>query len=94
MDVNGLPIDLAEFVREELQSGKFTSEDEIVCEALRLLRQRERSIDDLRKEILPVLERLDRGEGKNYDEGEVRKMAEDIKIRGRQRLASRSTPQP
>ena len=89
MDVNGLPADLAEFVQQELQSGKYTSEDELVSEALRLLRERERRIDDLREEILPALERLDRGEGKTYDEDGLRQMAEDVKSRGRQRLAAR-----
>ena len=42
MDVHELPADLAAFVQQELQSGKYTSEAEIVCTALRLLRERER----------------------------------------------------
>lgn len=94
MEVNGLPADLAEFVRQELQSGKYTSEDEIVCEALRLLRAREHRIDALRDDILPALDRLERGEGMAYDEDGLRKMAEDIKARGRQRLATRQSSQP
>lgn len=88
MHVNGLPTDLAEFVERELQSGKYTSEEELICEALRLLRERERRKDDLREEILPALDRLDRGEGKIYNEDELRQMAEDVKIRGRQLLAA------
>jgi len=94
MDINGLPADLAEFVQQELQSGKYTSEDELVCEALRLLRERERRLDDLREEILPALDRLDRREGKIYDEDGLRQMADDIKSRGRQRLAARQMSQP
>lgn len=94
MDVNGLPADLAEFVQEELQSGKYTSEDELVCAALRLLRERERRIDDLREEILPALDRLDQGEGKTYDESGLRQMADDVKTRGRQLLAARQMSQP
>ena len=94
MDINGLPADLAEFVQQELQSGKYTSEKELVCEALRLLRERERRIDDLREEILPALDRLDRREGKIYDEDGLRQMADDVKSRGRQRLAARQISQP
>jgi antitoxin ParD1/3/4 len=94
MDINGLPADLAEFVQQELQSGKYTSEKELVCEALRLLRERERRIDDLREEILPALDRLNRREGKTYDEDGLRQMADDVKSRGRQRLAARQISQP
>ena len=94
MEVNELPADLAEFVQQALQSGKYTSEADLVCEALRLLRERERRIDDLGDEILPALDRLDRGEGKTYDEDGLRQMAEDVKTRGRQRLADRQTAQP
>lgn len=54
MEVHELPADLAAFVRQELRSGKYTSEDEIVCAALRLLRERERRLDALRDEILPA----------------------------------------
>ena len=94
MDVHELPADLAAFVQQELQSGKYTSEAEIVCAALRLLRERERRLDALRDEILPALDRLDRGEGKTYDEEGLRQMANDVKSRGRQRLATRQTSQP
>lgn len=94
MDINRLPADLAEFVQQELQSGKYTSEDELVCEALRLLRERERRLDDLREAILPALDRLDRREGKIYDEDGLRQMADDVKSRGRQRLAARQMSQP
>jgi len=78
--LNGLPADLEQFVEQELATGKYASREELVTEGVRLLRERERRIKELREEILPALERLDRGEGEPLD-------AEDIKARGMRRLA-------
>jgi len=39
MDISGLPSDLETFVQEEIASGKYQSEDELVTEALRLLKK-------------------------------------------------------
>jgi len=38
MDIGRLPADLEIFVREEIASGKYQSEEELVNEALRLLK--------------------------------------------------------
>lgn len=40
MHLNGLPADVAQFVHEVLASGKYQSAEELVCEALRVLRER------------------------------------------------------
>jgi len=76
-----LPSDLAQFVEREIASGKYQSEAEVICEALRILRERERRLEALRKDVQAGLEQVDRGEGAPLD-------AESIKARGRQRLAS------
>lgn len=62
MSLDGLPADLEQFVKQELAQGKYKSEAELVAEAVRLHRERERRVQELREEILPALERLDRGE--------------------------------
>jgi putative addiction module CopG family antidote len=51
---NGLPADLEQFVEQELASGKYASRDELVTEAVRLLREREHHLKELREEILPA----------------------------------------
>ena len=38
MDISRLPADLEIFIREEIASGHYQSEDELVTEALRLLK--------------------------------------------------------
>ena len=39
MDISGLPADLETFVQEEIASGKYQSEAELVTEAVRLLKK-------------------------------------------------------
>jgi putative addiction module CopG family antidote len=78
--LHGLPADLEQFMEQELAAGKYASREELVAEAVRLLRERERRVKELREEILPALERLDRGEGEPLNAG-------DIKARGMKRLA-------
>ena len=77
-----LPQDLQQFVQQELACGRYRSEEDVVCEALRLLRERERRLQALREDVDAGLKQLDRGEGQPLD-------AESIKARGRQRLAAR-----
>lgn len=40
-----LPADLEQFVKAKVKSGRFTSPDEAITEALRLLREREEAED-------------------------------------------------
>ena len=77
-----LPQDLQQFVQQEIASGKYRSEEDLLCAGLRLLRERERRLQALREDVEPALEQLDRGEGKPLD-------AESIKARGRGRLAAK-----
>lgn len=38
--LNGLPANLEQFMEQELAAGKYASREELVAEALRLLRER------------------------------------------------------
>ena len=82
MITDSFPPELARFVQQELANGKYQSEEEMLCEGLRLLREREQRMAALRADLMPALEQLDRGEGKELE-------VEDIKARGRKRLAER-----
>jgi len=82
-----IPSELQPFVDQIIHSGSYNSEAEVVGSALRLLRERQARIEELRQKIQPALDQLDRGEGielKNEDE--LRLFFEDIKERGRKRL--------
>jgi antitoxin ParD1/3/4 len=82
-----IPPDLQQFVDQIIGAGGYKSEAEVVGQALRLLQQRQRRIEELRREIQPALDQLDRGEGiKLKDEEELRLFFEGIKERGQNRL--------
>ena len=62
-----LPPDLEQFVRQELASGGYTSEDEILLEGLRLLQKRKKRLQHLQNDIQIGLDQLDQGEGDLLD---------------------------
>jgi putative addiction module CopG family antidote len=87
MEVHLTP-DQQAFVRQAIESGRFLREEDAVKEALALWEERERS----RAEILVAVDEaeasLARGEGRTITEESMRKLAEDVKRRGRARLAA------
>ena len=76
------------FVQKAIESGRLTSEEEAIHEALALWEERERR----RLEILAALDEADaslaRGEGIPITEESMKALAEDVKQRGRLRLAA------
>jgi putative addiction module CopG family antidote len=71
MGIELIEPDLMTFVQREVASGKFRSQEEVVAEGLRMLRERERQRDALRADILAGIEQLDRGEGIVIDSPEA-----------------------
>jgi putative addiction module CopG family antidote len=82
-----LPPELQQFVERELASGRYKSVDDVICDALRLLRERKRY--ELREAIDIGLQTLEEGEGIELeDERSVRAFFDDVKQRGSKRLAA------
>jgi putative addiction module CopG family antidote len=85
-----LPPELQEFVERELATGKYHSREEVICDGLRLLR--ERRLYELREAIDAGLGQLDRGEGIELeDEQSLRAFFDDVMQRGRERLEARES---
>jgi putative addiction module CopG family antidote len=86
-----LTADQRAFVQKAIQSGRFTSEEEAVQEAMALWEERERR----RFEILAMLDEADtslaRGEGRVITEESMKELAEEIKGRLRRRIAAERT---
>ena len=61
--------DRQQFLHSLLQGGRYTSEDEVIDEALRLLEERDEQakLAELRREIAIGLEQADRGEMAAFD---------------------------
>ena len=81
-----IPSDLQQFVHNAIDAGNYKDEAEVVGQALRMLQQRQRRIDELRREIQPALDRLDRGEGIELDDAGLDAFFEDIKAGNRAEL--------
>ncbi len=79
--------ELAELVKQELATGKYGSEEELLLAAVRSLQERDAWHDEFRRNLRRRLDRLDRGEGIELDdEDALKQFFEDVKSRGRQRL--------
>ena len=72
MDLKSLPDEVKELVRAQLEAGHFQSVDEVVCEALRLLCEREELFashrEELRAQIAEGVAAEERGELRDGDE--------------------------
>jgi antitoxin ParD1/3/4 len=64
--------DMADQIKTRLESGRFSSTDELFAEALRLLMERETARDALRREIQIGIDEIERGEGIPADEAWAR----------------------
>jgi putative addiction module CopG family antidote len=77
-----------EFVQRAIESGRIQNEEQAVRQALALWEERERR----RLEIIAMVEEaeasLARGEGREITEESMKGLAEEIKQRGRLRLAA------
>jgi len=73
MDLSALPDEVKELVRAQIEAGHFQSVDEVVCEALRILQEREELFasqrDALRAQIAEGVAAEERGELRDGREG-------------------------
>jgi putative addiction module CopG family antidote len=66
-----LPPDMEQFVQQSIAAGKYANEQEVVADALRLLRDADLRHEHLRVQINDALAGVDRGEGMNIDSDEA-----------------------
>jgi antitoxin ParD1/3/4 len=64
--------DLAQLVQQQMATGQYESENDLIFSALNLLAERQRQLDEIRREVDPAIESLDRGEGDVLDMDRVR----------------------
>lgn len=51
MSTDFLPSDLSQFVKAEVASGNFASEDQVIIEGVQLLRERKQGLAELRASL-------------------------------------------
>ena len=90
MEVQLTP-DQKAFARQAIETGRLQREEDAVKEALSLWEERERT----RAEILSAVDEaevsLARGEGRTITQESMRELADQVKQRGRARLAAEKT---
>ncbi len=62
MPSDSLPPDLVKFVADQLTQGKYGSANEVVCDAIRLLRKREERLVALRADVDQGISQISNGE--------------------------------
>jgi Arc/MetJ-type ribon-helix-helix transcriptional regulator len=83
----GFPSELQQLVREELATGGYSSEDELLLEAVHLLHQRQTDLRNFKSQLQNRLDRLDHGEGIELEgEASLRAFFDDIQTQGQQRF--------
>ena len=79
------------FIEENIKTGRYLSASELIREGLRLLQDKEHlrqlRLEELRKEVDKGLDALDRGQYTELDGDGMKGHLEDVKVRGRARLA-------
>ena len=86
MNVSLTP-ELEKLVNEKLKTGMYQTASEVVREGLRLLKDRDERKAQLRAQVRAGFDAIERGEFETYDESTTNGLADDIKRRGRKRLA-------
>ncbi len=88
------PPDLQQLVHEELASGCYSSEDDLLLTAVKLLHQRQEDLREFKIRLQERLDRLDGGAGMELEsEVALRAFFDDVQTRGQQRYeASRVAP--
>ena len=88
-----LTSDQKAFVRQAIESGRLRREEDAVKEALSLWEERERARAEILAAVDGAEDSLTRGEGGAITQQSMRELAEEVKRRGRARLAAeRQTP--
>lgn len=76
------------FVRQAISTGRYAREEDVVQEALSLWEERERTRAEILAQVDLAEASLARGEGRIITQESMRELAEDVKQRGRARLAA------
>jgi len=87
-----LTSDQKAFVRQAIESGRLQREEDAVKEALSLWEERERARAEILAAVDEAEDSLACGEGRAITQQSMRELAEEVKHRGRARLAAERQP--
>ena len=74
-----LPPDIEEFIRDEVASGRYDSADDVLHEAIGILKVRQRQREELRTDIRAAVEQIENGDYFEYDNSSLREFLNELK---------------
>ena len=80
--------ELEQLVSDKLKSGMYQTASQVICEALRLLEERDK-FEALRREIREGFAQVERGEYEEYNEHTLKTLAAGVRARGMKRLTEK-----
>lgn len=87
--LDSYPPEIQAFVQQKIAAGVFQSADEFAIEAAQLYREVDRRREELKAKVAAGIAQLEAGEYIDLDgEDELQDYFEDVKRRGREKLAS------
>jgi antitoxin ParD1/3/4 len=86
MNVSLTP-ELEQLVNDKVKTGMYQTASEVIREGLRLLRERDHRLESLRGDVRAGFEAVERGDYSDFNESNIRGLAQRVKARGRKRLA-------
>ena len=86
-----LSSEVEQLLRNELATGRYRSENEVLLEAVQLLSARDRRLEELRGQVQIGRDQIDRGEYTEFDEAGMQQFFKGLQERGRRRYAERRT---
>jgi putative addiction module CopG family antidote len=90
VSIASLPPDLEQFVLDQLAAGKYQSSSDVLCDAVRLLRDRELRRAELQREIDRGIGQLDSGEYVELSsDAELQAFFDEAAVRGQQRTSTK-----
>jgi antitoxin ParD1/3/4 len=90
--VGVIPTDLELFVQQQVATGEYQSQNDVVVAGLEILRELKQRQTQFREEVQIGVEQLDRGEGIKIAANDLRAFFDDIQARGRQRYEASKRP--
>ncbi len=87
MSIPALPPDLGQFVQEQVAAGKYQTEQELVVDAVRVLRELQARQQQFHEEVRLGMEQLGRGEFVEYDDAGLRGLFDELRLRVQSRRA-------
>ena len=82
-----LPPELGQFVEQQLALGKYQTEQELVVNAVRVLREVEIQQRQFHNDIQLGIDQLERGQANEYSLDQLRERFEQLKDRAQRRIA-------